>query len=114
MEMTMSCAEESRAVAETLAGTFKPADTFFLIESSLPDYGGWNGEIVKTASQSGDFAGYLQHLQSAPRAKILFIRKPLSEGMSFYVAATNQANSRESTTPNSPITPSCCKSISLV
>ena len=94
MEMTMTCAEESRAVAETLAGTFKLADTFFLIESSLPDYGGWSGEIVKTASQSGDFAGYLQHLQSAPRAKILFIRKPLSEGMSFYVAATNQEQPR--------------------
>ncbi len=90
MQVTMSCAEESRAVAETLAGTFKPADTFFLIESSLPEYGGWSGEIVKTASKSGDFAGYLQHLQTAKRAKILFIRKPLSQGKNFYLALTNQ------------------------
>ena len=94
MQMTMTCAEESRHVAETLAGTFKPADTFFLIESSLPDYGGWSGEAVKTASKSGAFAGYLQHLQSAPRAKILFIRKPLSEGKNFFVALTNQATPR--------------------
>ena len=56
MQMTMTCAEESRAVSETLAGTFKPADTFFLIESSLPDYGGWNGEAVKSAATGGPFA----------------------------------------------------------
>ena len=35
IQMTMTCAEESRALEETLAGTFKPADTFFLIESQL-------------------------------------------------------------------------------
>ena len=63
MQMTMTCAEESRAAAETLAGTFKPADTFFLIESSLPDYGGWNGEAVKSAATGGPFAPILAHLQ---------------------------------------------------
>ena len=94
MQMTMTCAEQSRAVAETLAGTFKPADTFFLIESSLPDYGGWQGEAVKSAATGGPFAPCLAHLQSAPRAKVLFIRKPQSEGMNFYIALTNQATPR--------------------
>ncbi|MYD11179.1 MAG: hypothetical protein F4X02_14210 [Chloroflexi bacterium] len=94
MQLTMTCAEESRAVAETLAGTFKPADTFFLIESSLPDYGGWGGEAVKSAATGGSFAPYLAHLQSAPRAKVLFIRKPQSEGKNFYIALTNQDTPR--------------------
>ena len=91
MEMTLTCAEESRAAEETLAGTFKPADTFFLIECSLPEYGGWGGEAVKTAAKSGEFAPYLQRLQSLPRAKALFIRRPQSEGRNFFVALTNQA-----------------------
>ena len=90
MQMTMTCAEESRAVAENLAGTFKPADTFFLIESSLPDYGGWNGDAVKSAASGGPFAPCLAHLQSAPRAKALFIRKPQSQGKNFYIVLTNQ------------------------
>ena len=94
MQTTMTCAEESRAVAETLAGTFKPADTFFLIESSLPDYGGWQGEAVKSAAKGGPFAPGLAHLQSAPRAKVLFIRKPQSAGKNFYIALTNQATPR--------------------
>lgn len=91
MQMTMTCALESRAAAETLAGTFKPADTFFLIESSLPDYGGWGGDAVKSAAASGTFAPFLAHLQSAPRAKALFIRKPQSRGKNFYIALANQA-----------------------
>ena len=90
MEMTMSCAEESRALEETLAGSFKPADTFFLIESNLPDYGGWGSGAVKAASSSGEFAPFLRHLQGTPRAKILFIRRPLADGMNFYIALTNQ------------------------
>ncbi len=94
MQMTMTCAEQSRDAAETLAGTFKPADTFFLIESSLPDYGGWQGEAVKSAATGGPFALCLAHLQSAPRAKILFIRKPQSDGKNFYIALTNQATPR--------------------
>ncbi len=94
MQMTMTCAEESRAAEETLAGTFKPADTFFLIESSLSEYGGWGGETVKTAATSGNFAPYLRHLQSAPRAKVLFIRRPQSQEKSFYIAVTNQASPR--------------------
>ena len=91
MELTMTCAEESRAVEEMLAGTFKPADTFFLIECSLPAYGGWAGETVKTAAKTGEFEPYLRHIQSVPRAKVLFIRRPQSEAKSFYVALTNQA-----------------------
>ena len=94
MELTMTCAAESRAAEETLAGTFKPADSFFLIERSSPDSGGWGGEAVKSAAASGEFAPYLAHLQSAPRAKVLFIRRPQSVGKSFYVALTNQAEPR--------------------
>ena len=90
MQMTMTCAEESRALGESLAGTFKPADTFFLIESNLPDYGGWGGGAVKAASSAGEFAPYLQHLAAAPRAKILFIRRPGGDGKDFYIAVTNQ------------------------
>ena len=94
MQMTLTCAEESRAAEETLAGTFKPADTFFLIESSLPDYGGWGGEAVKSAATRGPFAPYLAHLQSAPRAKALFIRRPQFQARNFYIALTNQAKPR--------------------
>ena len=92
MEMTMTCAEESRTIQETLAGTFKPADTFFLIECNLPEYGGWGGEIVKTAGKSGAFAHYLDHLKGASRAKILFIRRPLSTGQNFFIALTNRTH----------------------
>ena len=94
MEMTMACAGESRAADEQLAGTFKPADTFFLIECNLPDYGGWAGETVKMAAKSGAFAPFLAHLQRAPRGKVLFIRRPQSTGMNFYIALTNQAQPR--------------------
>lgn len=90
MQMTMSCAEESRALGETLAGTFKPADTFFLIESHLPDYGGWSDGIVKAAGSSGEFAPILRHLGGARRAKILFIRRPRRDGKNFFIAVTNQ------------------------
>ncbi len=90
MQQVISCAEESRLADETLAGSFKPADTFFLIESSLPAYGGWGNGIVKTAGKSGDFAPYLQHLQRAPQAKILFIRQPQSQGKNFYIVTANQ------------------------
>lgn len=92
MQMTMTCAEESRALEETLAGTFKPADTFFLIESNLPDYGGWGGGAVKAASSAGEFAPYLRHLGGARRAKILFIRRPQGDGKNFYIALTNQVD----------------------
>ena len=90
MQMTMTCAEESRALEETLAGTFKPADTFFLIESNLPAYGGWGESAVKAASSAGEFAPILRHLGGAPRAKILFIRRPQGDGKNFYIALTNQ------------------------
>jgi hypothetical protein len=90
MQMTMTCAEESRALEETPAGTFKPADTFFLIESNLPDYGGWGGGAVKAASSAGEFAPYLRHLQRARRAKILFIRRPQGDAKNFFIALTNQ------------------------
>ncbi len=89
--MTMSCAEESRTSGENLAGTFKPADTFFLLESRLTAYGGWGGAIVKTAESSGELAPILRHLKQAPRSKTLFIRRPGSAGNNFFVALTNQA-----------------------
>ena len=94
MNELLTCAAESRAAEETLAGTFKPADSFFLIESSLADDGGWRHETVKTASKAGEFAPILRHLSSAPRAKILFIRRPQSSGKNFYAALTNQAQPR--------------------
>ena len=90
MQTTMTCAQESRALGESLAGSFKPADTFFLIESHLPEYGGWGGGAVKTASGSGQFAPVLRHLQRTPRAKILFIRRPQSSDKNVYIAVTNQ------------------------
>lgn len=90
MQTTMTCAEESRALEETLAGSFKPADTFFLIESDLSEYGGWGGSAVKTASRSGEFAPILRQLQATPRAKILFIRRPQGDGKNFFIALTNQ------------------------
>ena len=94
MEMTLTCAQESRAAQETLAGTFKPADTFFLIESSLSEYGGWGGEAVKTAATTGPLAPCLAHLQSAPRGKVLFIRRPQTQAGNFYIALTNQETPR--------------------
>ena len=90
MAMAMTCAEESRAVGESLAGTFKPVDTFFLIESRLSEYGGWLGEIVKKAESSGELAPILRHLGRVSRSKTLFIRRPAEHGNNFYVAVTNQ------------------------
>lgn len=90
MEATLTCAAESRRRQETLAGTFKPADVFFLIESSAAEYGGWQSEILKKAARSGGFAPYLQHLLAAPRTKALFIRRPQAEAKNFYIAMTHQ------------------------
>ena len=91
MAIAMTCAQESRVSSETLAGTFKPADTFFLIESRLSEYGGWQGEIVKQTQKSGAYAPIMQHLGKVPRAKLLFIRRPASDGKNFYIALANQA-----------------------
>lgn len=91
MQATMSCAQESRAAEEPLAGTVKPADTFFLIESGLPAYGGWGASAVKKAAAAGEFSPILARLQALPRAKILFIRRPQSNEKNFYIALTNQA-----------------------
>lgn len=90
MPETLTCAAESRQLKEALAGTFKPADTFFLIESKAAEYGGWQNGIVKQAQQSGDFAPYIRHLLAAPRAKALFIRRPQAEAKNFYIAMTQQ------------------------
>ncbi len=94
IDTSMTCAQESRAAQESLAGTFKPADSFFLIECHLADYGGWGGSIVKAASADGEFAPLLRHLSAAPRAKTLFIRRPRSGGKRFFVALTNQSQPR--------------------
>ena len=91
MAMAMTCAEESRAAGEMLAGTFKPADVFFLIESRLAEYGGWQREIVKKAASAGELAPIMAHLQRVPRAKLLFIRRPTSQSLNFYIGVTNQA-----------------------
>jgi len=86
-----SCAHQSRAAAEPLAGSFPPVHTFFLIESKLPDDGGWSKNAVKSASAKGSLAPVLQHLQAASFAKILFIRQPQSSHKNVYIALSNQA-----------------------
>lgn len=90
MDKTLTCAQESRMLGESLAGSFKPADIFFLIENSAREYGGWQNSIVKKAQQSGGFAPYLRHLLTAPRSKALFIRRPQSQERNFYIALTHQ------------------------
>ncbi|MYI42063.1 MAG: hypothetical protein F4063_09120 [Chloroflexi bacterium] len=90
MQRAQTCAGESRAAEEMLAGTFKPADTFFLIESSLSDAGGWRHDTVKSAAKSGQFAGILRHLNTVPRAKTLFIRRPSRADKHVFIARANQ------------------------
>ena len=90
MEATLTCAAESRGRKERLAGSFKPADVFFLIENGAAEYGGWQSELVKKAAQSGGFAPYLQRLLAMPRSKALFIRRPQAEAKNFYVAVTHR------------------------
>ena len=94
METTMTCSQASRATNEILAGTVKPSDTFFLIEIGASGFGSYGGDAVKSAAQSGPFAPHLRHLQSAPRSKVLFIRRPRSQGRNFYIALTNQDQPR--------------------
>ena len=94
MPLATTCSAESRAANERLAGSFKPADTFFLIQSELAGYGGWAHETVKRAQAEGDFAPYLRHLMSVGRAKALFIRRPATKGKNFYIASTNQPRPR--------------------
>ena len=94
MSDTISCSAASRAAGEPLAGSFKPADVFYLIQSELADNGGWAHEAVKRAQAEGEFAPYLGHLMSLPRAKTLFIRRPATKGKNFYIASTNQARPR--------------------
>jgi hypothetical protein len=92
MDETLTCAAESRTLNESLAGTVKPTGTFFLIETDVPEYGGWGKGIVKTIGKQGDFAPYVQHLLSVPNSKVLLIRKPRANGMNFYIAITNQTD----------------------
>jgi len=91
MAEVLTCASESRQANEPLAGTAKPSDVFFLIETNVTEYGGWGKEIVKTIGKEGDFAPYINHLKSVPRAKVLLIRQPQANEMNFYIAVTNQA-----------------------
>ncbi len=91
MQSTLTCAGESRAVEEMLAGTFKPADTFFLIECGLADDGGWGHDTVKSAAKRGEFADILRHLSALPRTKTLFIRRPNRADKHVFIARTNQA-----------------------
>lgn len=90
MGENLTCSAESRLMNETLGGTFKPADVFFLIESRAAEYGGWQSEIVKKVQRAGDFAPFIRHLLTVPRAKVLFIRRPQADGRNFYVAVTHQ------------------------
>ena len=92
MQEILTCAAESRNIDEPLAGTVKPTDIFFLIESDVPEYGGWGHEIVKKIGKSGAFATYEQHLLSVPNSKILLIRQPQITEMNFYIVITNQDN----------------------
>lgn len=90
MEQTLTCASASRDLNESLAGSAKPSNVFFLIETNATEYGGWRKEIVKTAKASGEFEHYIKHLHRVPNSKILFIRRPQSNEKNFYVAVTNQ------------------------
>jgi len=91
MTETLTCSSASRSIVESLAGTVKPTDIFFLIETNATGYGGWGHEIVKTIANEGDFAPYVQHLYNVPRAKVLLIRQPQANEKNFYIAITNQA-----------------------
>ena len=93
MELTMTCSQASRATNEVLAGTVKPSGIFFLIEIS-PDFGSWGGDAVKNAAAAGPAAPILRHLQSAPDAKVLFIRQPRSQGNNFFIALTSRDQPR--------------------
>ncbi len=94
MDTLMTCSEASRATDETLAGTVKPSSLFFLIETSGGELDRWGSDAVKTAAQASPIAPGLQRLQNVPGAKILFIRRPRSQGRSFYAAITNQSQPR--------------------
>ncbi len=92
MEQTLTCADAARDLNESIAGSVKPADIFFLIETNATEYGGWGKGIVKTAKQSGEFEHYIKHLSQVPNAKILFIRRPQTNAKNVYIAVTNQAD----------------------
>lgn len=94
MDIPMTCSEASRATNETLAGTVKPSSIFFLIETSGGELDRWGSDAVKNAANDSAIGPSLLHLQSVPGAKILFIRRPRSQGMSFYAAITNQNQPR--------------------
>lgn len=85
----LTCSSESRTLNEQLAGTVKPTNIFFLIETNVTDYGGWSNEIVKTIGKSGEFAPYIQHLLNIPRSKVLLIRQPQANEKNFYIALTH-------------------------
>lgn len=91
MQEILTCSAESRSVNESLAGSVKPADVYFLIETNATEYGGWVNGIVKTATKSGNLAPYLQHLQSVSGAKVLFIRQPQANENNFYIALVHQS-----------------------
>lgn len=91
MTEVLTCASESRALNEPLAGTVKPTDIYFLIETNVTEYGGWSNEITKKIAKTGNFAPYMQHLSSVSRSKVLLIRQPQANEMNFYIAITNQA-----------------------
>lgn len=91
MAEALTCSNESRTLNEPLAGTVKPTDIFFLIETNVTEYGGWGHEIIKTIGRDGEFKSYMDHLYTVPRAKVLLIRQPQADEMNFYIAVTNQA-----------------------
>jgi len=91
MEQTLTCSEASRALSEPLAGSVKPSDVFFLIETNATEYGGWTHGIVKRAKAGGEFEHYIKHLHQIPNSKILFIRRPQANEKNFYIALTHQA-----------------------
>lgn len=90
MAESLTCSAISRSRNEMLAGSVKPTDIYFLLETNASEYGGWVHEVVKLASKSGPYAPILKHLAQVPRSKVLFIRKPLSNSKKFFVAIANQ------------------------
>lgn len=94
MAESHTCAADARIRNEALAGTVKPTGVYFLLETNAMEYGGWGMEIVKTASKSGSYAPLLQHLTQVKHSKVLFVRRPLSNQMNFFVAIMNQETPR--------------------
>ena len=86
-----TCSIVSRQTDESLYGTVKPVDVWFLLDYNARDVGGWVHGVVKKSTAEGALAPILQHLTQVPKSKVLFIRRSRPTGKQFYIAIANQA-----------------------